>query len=843
MDRTWIHATRFSDAYNNGVEQFMAFVRDRFNAGDAIPCPCRDCLNQSSLSQKDVHNHVYLYGWSATYTRWIHHGEAFDAEVVEYEGDAADEPDHPGDVLDVDEPNNEDDDLGTAEMLADLYTAIQADGEQPMFVKVLEDAKHALCPGSVQSRFSFLVRMLHMKSYYRISNIAFSAMLKFWSESVPSTGLPDSYDKAKRYLKEMGLGYELIHVCENNCVLFCKDLANHDNCPKCKESRWVDADTAKRLPKKVLRYFPLIPRLKRMFANKATSEETRWHKDKRVPVENEMSHPADGEAWKDFDELFPTFADDARNLRLGLATDGFNPFGNMNTSYSMWPVLLKVYNLPPWACTDASNCIMALLIPGPKSPGKDFDIFLEPLIEDLLELWKGVSTYDAMTGKKFDLRAAVLWCIHDYPALGTLSGRVTKGYYACIYCNKDPLSRSIRRKICYIGHRRYLKKTHKWRKSLAFDGHRENRVEPGKLSMEETLECLEKVADVQPGKGGGTKKRKRGQKDKEPKLFNRKSALWKLPYWQFLKLPHNLDVMHIEKNICDALLGIILGLDGKNKDTVNARLDLQDMGIRPDLHLQQEDGDSVSMPAAWYALDKEKKLAFCGFLKTIRFPFGYASNLKKCISADGTKVQGLKTHDCHVLLQRILPVGLRGLVHKDIYEAVAELGKFFRELCSRKLKVDVIKRLKAEIPVILCKLESIFPPAFFDVMAHLAVHLPDEALLRGPVQYGWMYPIERQMGTLKGYVRNRARPEGSIAEAYIANEALTFCSRYMEDVVTRFNRDDDNGKGTSHGDLKIFQDDVKLLGANRQTNLEAKEFDKLCWYVLNNCDEVDPYLG
>jgi hypothetical protein len=61
--------------------------------------------------------------------------------------------------------------------------------------------------------------------------------------------------------------------------------------------------------------------------------------------------------------------------------------------------------------------------------------------------------------------------------------------------------------------------------------------------------------------------------------------------------------------------------------------------------------------------------------------------------------------------------------------------------------------------------------------------------------------------------------------------------------VTRFNRDDDNGKGTAHGDLKNFQDDVKLLGANRQTNLEAKEFDKLCWYVLNNCDEVDPYLG
>jgi len=367
-----------------------------------------------------VYDHVYLYGWSATYTRWVHHGEAFDAEIVEHAEDA-NEPDDLVDVLHVDEPDNEDD-HGTSEMLADLYVAVQEDGEQPMFAKVLEDAKRALCPGSVQSRFSFLVRLLHIKSFYRISNIALSVILKLLSGSFPNCGLPDSYDKAKRYLKELGLGYELIHVCDNNCVLFRKDLAKADNCPKCKKSRWVDADSAKRIPKKILRYFPLIPRLKRMFAKKSTSEETRWHKDKRVPVYNEMSHPADGEAWKDFHEVYPSFAKDARNLRLGLATDGFNPFGNMNTTYSMWPVLVRVYNLPPWSCTDASNCYMSLLIPGPKSPGKDFDIFLQPLIEDLLKLWEGVSTYDAFTGEKFDLRATVLWCIHDYPALGVLSG-------------------------------------------------------------------------------------------------------------------------------------------------------------------------------------------------------------------------------------------------------------------------------------------------------------------------------------------------------------------------------------------------------------------------------------
>ena len=97
----------------------------------------------------------------------------------------------------------------------------------------------------------------------------------------------------------------------------------------------------------------------------------------------------------------------------------------------MWPVFVVPYNLPPWACMDESNFMMALLIPGPSSPGKDFDVFLEPLVDDLLELWKGVDAYDARTDKSFKLRAAVLWCIHNYPALITLSGSTTKGYFAC----------------------------------------------------------------------------------------------------------------------------------------------------------------------------------------------------------------------------------------------------------------------------------------------------------------------------------------------------------------------------------------------------------------------------
>ncbi|KAK1578443.1 hypothetical protein Q3G72_030296 [Acer saccharum] len=72
-------------------------------------------------------------------------------------------------------------------------------------------------------------------------------------------------------------------------------------------------------------------------------------------------------------------------------------------------------------------------------------------------------------------------------------------------------------------------------------------------------------------------------------------------------------------------------------------------------------------------------------------------------------------------------------------------------------------------------------------MVHLAVHLPIEAKLAGPVTYRWMYPFERYLGTLKKYVRNKAKPEGFIAEAYLVNEALTFCSMYLDGIEIKFN--------------------------------------------------------
>lgn len=77
-----------------------------------------------------------------------------------------------------------------------------------------------------------------------------------------------------------------------------------------------------------------------------------------------------------FNSLHSEFARDSRNLSLGLESDGFNPFRTMSISHSTWPVILMVHNLPPWMCMKLEYCTLSLLIPGPRSPANDIDVYL-----------------------------------------------------------------------------------------------------------------------------------------------------------------------------------------------------------------------------------------------------------------------------------------------------------------------------------------------------------------------------------------------------------------------------------------------------------------------------------
>ena len=137
------------------------------------------------------------------------------------------------------------------------------------------------------------------------------------------------------------------------------------------------------------------------------------------------------------------------------------------------------------------------------------------------------------------------------------------------------------------------------------------------------------------------------------------------------------------------------------------------------------------------------KKRILSFLKSIKFPDGYAANISKHVNIEDGKILGLKSHDCHMLLQRLLPIGIRKFLRKDISTTLTELSCFFQKLCAKSLRIQDLEILEHDIVLILCKLERIFPPAFFDVMVHLLVHLPHEAKLAGLVGLRWMYPIER----------------------------------------------------------------------------------------------------
>ncbi|BBH07377.1 Ankyrin repeat family protein [Prunus dulcis] len=481
-----------------------------------------------------------------------------------------------------------------------------------------------------------------------------------------------------------------------------------------------------------------------------------------------MRHPADGEAWKEFDRTFPEFAADPRNVRLGLATDGFNPYGVLNQHHSTWPIFAFPYNLPPWKCMKKEYMMMTVLIT--EDPGRSIDVYLRPLVDELKDLWtNGVRTYDKSTGRMFTLRAAVMWTVNDFPAYAMVSGWSTKGYMACPVCKEDVTSGWHAGKVCYLGHRRWLPWDHEWReKDKEFDGNTERRLRPREWSGDEILEQLNRL-DFAPF--GKTVSRTRPSTHLN---WTHKPMFFELPYWSKLKLRHNLDVMHVEKNVFDTLVGTILDIEGKTKDTIKARLDLERMGIRRGLWMNR-DSDKARRDLAFFSMKPNDKKEFLKFVSSVKFPDGYASNIARCVNVDGGKFTGLKSHDCHVFMQRLLPVGIRHLLPEDVVKPIMLLSRFFSQLTAKTLRRTDMFQLRHDIVQVLCKFEMIFPPAFFTSMIHVMVHLPEEALLAGPVNYRWMYPIERLLGELKKSVRNRAKPEGSIIEAWVQYESLTFC--------------------------------------------------------------------
>ena len=257
-----------------------------------------------------------------------------------------------------------------------------------------------------------------------------------------------------------------------------------------------------------------------------------------------------------------------------------------------------------------------------------------------------------------------------------------------------------------------------------------------------------------------------------------------------LLVRHTLDVMHCEKNVCENIMKTLFG----EKDTAAVRNDMREVNIRPNLWLQPSDSARVGeviKPPAPYCLTEVEKVEFIDIIRKLKTPTNYVGALSRKIHSNGT-LRGLKSHDYHILMQQIMPLCLRDLMDRGPRMAIIKVGRIFQRICSKIIDPSSAQSLREDTAIALCLLEKEFPPSFFDPMTHLLVHLVEELDMCGPVHCRWMYPMERYMKALKGFVRNKARPEGGMAEGYALEEALGFCTEYMVEFQSTRRRVWDN---------------------------------------------------
>ena len=166
----------------------------------------------------------------------------------------------------------------------------------------------------------------------------------------------------------------------------------------------------------------------------------------------------------------------------------------------------------------------------------------------------------------------MLWTIKDFPSYGNLSSYSIKGYHACPICGENTCSKRLehRRKICYMGHRRFLPQAHRF--------HKQNKTFTGEMEHVKALKPLS-GAEVLDSLSGHEVVFSKGRRSSNIEgAWKKRSIFFDLPYWKDLLFRHNLDVMHIEKNVCESLIDTLLNIPGKTKDGENARLDMVAMG-------------------------------------------------------------------------------------------------------------------------------------------------------------------------------------------------------------------------------------------------------------------------
>ncbi|KAL3679372.1 hypothetical protein R1sor_022328 [Riccia sorocarpa] len=410
-----------------------------------------------------------------------------------------------------------------------------------------------------------------------------------------------------------------------------------------------------------------------------------------------------------------------------------------------------------------------------------------------------------------------MWTMHDYPGFGAISGFQTKGYCACSTCAYMlPYGWSYElRKVVYLQYFTFLPLDHPFR-GVGAD---KNLDEP---PIPRTMEWWRARWD--PVQTGNIQLDESG--------LRRWSILHELPYWKSLQIHHLLDPMHIEANVVKSLIKHLFG----DKDNVRARRGCEEFNMHPESWMQVSDDGTETMPPAPWVLRKEERKTLCQRISKIRFPTGFGSYLRKAFTTDKASwPSDLKSHDFHILLQHVLPTCLHGLGTQELREVIYDLSRLMRWVCSKEINVSEVPRMDIFAAETLCKLEKILPPLFFDSHIHLLVHLVRKISICGPVHTRWMHWLECYMKVLKDDVRQRAKPEGSMAEGHLHREAMFFCSTILAQL--------------DPGSLLLFREvedgeeaSFRLIGAGSTRSLSAMELDQIHVFILYNSELLENWI-
>jgi hypothetical protein len=560
--------------YCNGVQGFINFATSipRNFTNDSIKCPCRKCKNLKFLHQDVVLMHLLTKGFMEDYLCWYAHGELFipnesmEEQVVGSTSSASNmhevgnENSNPYRNMVMDAKRMSEGNVKECPIVEE-----EPNADTTRFFDLLRDSDEPLWNGCTNhSKLSAITQVFTIKLDHGLSEAGYDKIIE-WVRSILPKGnrLKENFYAAKSMMKPIDLGYQKIDICPNFCMLYYLENAETTACMTCGRSRYKPRTSRGKtlVAYKKLRYFPITHRLQRLFMSPRTVEHMTWHQSHHA-VDGVMVHPSSGEAWKHFNSMHPHFLAESRNMYLGLCTDEFNPFGSFAAPYSCWPVILAVYNLPPGMCMRPKFMFLSMVILG---PGWNIDVCLHPLINELMQLWSSRAlTYDISRKQNFVMKAALMWTINDFPAYGMVSGWSTHGKLTCPYCMENnkafTLTNGGKASFFYC-HRRFLPHNPRYRKDF-FVGRVENVVAPPRLSGEELFDVVseygEIVFDLQSGK----------QKFSSFGLTHnwvKPSMFWELPYWKTNLLCHNLDIMHIEKNVFENIFNTVMDVKGKTK--------------------------------------------------------------------------------------------------------------------------------------------------------------------------------------------------------------------------------------------------------------------------------------